>query len=46
MEARRLGNQNDPRADYGPDYQSRPNRLVANFVYLDSHALSAHFTGR
>jgi hypothetical protein len=29
----RLGNQNDPRADYGPDYFNRPNRLVANFVY-------------
>jgi hypothetical protein len=30
----RLGNQNDPKADYGPDFQSRANRLVANFVYL------------
>ncbi len=29
----RLGNQNDPRADYGPDLFNRPNRLVANFVY-------------
>ncbi len=29
----RTGDQNDPRADYGPDYFNRPNRLVANFVY-------------
>ena len=29
----RLGNQDDPRADYGPDFFSRPQRLVANFVY-------------
>jgi hypothetical protein len=29
----RLGNQNDPRADYGPDLFNRPQRLVANFVY-------------
>jgi hypothetical protein len=29
----REGNQNNPRADYGPDYFNRPNRLVANFVY-------------
>ena len=29
----RQGNQNDPRADYGPDTFNRPNRLVANFVY-------------
>lgn len=28
-----IGNQNDPRADYGPDLFNRPNRLVANFVY-------------
>lgn len=28
-----LGNQNDPKANYGRDYQIRPNRLVANFVY-------------
>ncbi len=29
----RAGNQNNSRADYGPDYFNRPNRLVANFVY-------------
>ena len=29
----RVGDQNDPRADYGPDTFNRPNRLVANFVY-------------
>ncbi len=29
----RTGNQDNPRADYGPDYFNRPNRLVANFVY-------------
>lgn len=29
----RVGNQNDPRADYGPDQFARPNRLIANFVY-------------
>ncbi len=29
----RTGNQNDPAADYGPDYFNRPGRLVANFVY-------------
>lgn len=28
-----LGNQNDPKANYGRDFQIRPNRLVANFVY-------------
>lgn len=28
-----LGNQNDPRSDYGPDYFDRPQRLIANFVY-------------
>ena len=29
----RTGDQNDPRADYGPDFFNRPNRLVANFLY-------------
>jgi hypothetical protein len=29
----RVGDQNNPRADYGPDYFSRPNRIVVNFVY-------------
>ena len=29
----RLGNQNDPHADYGPDQFNRPQRFVANFVY-------------
>jgi hypothetical protein len=29
----RTGDQNDPRADYGPDFFNRPQRLVANFVY-------------
>ena len=29
----RIGDQNDPRADYGPDLFNRPQRLVANFVY-------------
>ena len=29
----RVGDQNDPRADYGPDLYNRPQRLVANFVY-------------
>jgi hypothetical protein len=29
----RLGDQNNPRADYGPDFFNRPQRLVANFVY-------------
>lgn len=28
-----LGNQNDPKANYGKDLWIRPNRLVANFVY-------------
>ncbi|HEX4019723.1 MAG TPA: carboxypeptidase regulatory-like domain-containing protein [Acidobacteriaceae bacterium] len=30
----RTGDQNNPRADYGPVYFNRPNRLIANFVYL------------
>ncbi len=29
----RLGDQNNPRADYGPDFFNRPQRLIANFVY-------------
>jgi len=29
----RLGDQNDPRSNYGPDFFNRPQRLVANFVY-------------
>lgn len=29
----RTGDQNNPRADYGPDFYNRPQRLVANFVY-------------
>jgi hypothetical protein len=29
----RTGDQNNPRADYGPDFFNRPQRLVANFVY-------------
>ena len=30
----RVGDQNNPRADYGPDQFNRPQRLVANFTYL------------
>lgn len=29
-----LGDQNNRRAEYGPDFWIRPQRLVANFVYL------------
>lgn len=29
----RYGDQNNARADYGPDYFNRPQRLVVNFVY-------------
>ena len=29
----RIGDQTNPRADYGPDFFNRPQRLVANFVY-------------
>jgi len=29
----RIGDQNNPRADYGPDFFNRPQRLIANFVY-------------
>ena len=29
----RTGDQNDSKADYGPDFFNRPNRLIANFVY-------------
>ncbi len=42
----REGNQNDPSADYGPDYFSRPNRLVANFVYqIPTHFRTTSLTG-
>jgi hypothetical protein len=29
----KLGNQLNPKGNYGPDYFSRPSRLIANFVY-------------
>lgn len=41
-----LGDQNNPRANYGPDLFSRPNRLIANFVYaIPAHLRPMSFAG-